>query len=78
MYITGTIQASNGEPFFSWISGGRSMSAMSTCTISLAMSSTENGMLHQEINGDFSERMRKADSSIPNRASEANRKEGGG
>jgi hypothetical protein len=40
-----SFQRSNGEPCFSCISGGRSISAMSTCTISLAMSSTENGML---------------------------------
>jgi hypothetical protein len=42
-------QCPSFEPLLSWISGGRSMSATSTCTISLAMSSTENGMLQSEM-----------------------------
>lgn len=36
-------------PPLSWMSGGRSMSATSTCTISFVKSSTENGMLQSQI-----------------------------
>ena len=56
-----SVQCPSLEPLLSWISGGRSMSATSTCTISFVKSSTENGMLHSEMQSWWGSMYHQAD-----------------